>query len=177
MTDRAPDWREDLRRVERRMRAELRAEAEEYERLAALDLLRGRTLADVARELVGRGDIVAVTAGGRTFVGPVVHAAGDLACVRAAGEDVDVNLPATAAVRVVERRRSGGSPGAGPDSFKARLFEHERAGVPAEVGWAGERLLGVVRAVAVDHVVMDDDDGQRWHLAIARIAYVASPRA
>ncbi|MBW3601637.1 MAG: hypothetical protein KY434_02925 [Actinobacteria bacterium] len=176
MTGRAPDWREDVRRLERRMRAELRAEAEEYERLAALDLLRGRTLADVARELAGRGDIVAVSAGGRTFVGPVVHAAGDLACLRTHREDVDVNLPAAAAVRVVERSPSGGKPGTGPDSFKARLFEHEGAGVPVEVGWAGERLLGVVRAVAVDHVVMDDE-GQRWHLATARIAYLASPRA
>lgn len=176
MTERAPDWREDLGRVERRMRAELRAEAEEWERLAALDLLRGRTLADVARELVGRGDVVAVSAGARTFVGPVVHAAGDLACVRTTAEDIDVNLPATAAVRVVERSRSGGSPAAGPDSFKARLFEHERGGDPVEVGWAAERLLGVVRAVAVDHVVVDDADGHRWHLTTARIGYLASPR-
>jgi hypothetical protein len=176
MTGRAHDWREDLRRVERRMRAELRAEAEEYERLAALDLLRGRTLADVARELVGRGDVVAVTVGARTFVGPVVHAAADLACVRAAAEDVDVNLPATAAIRIVERSRSGGWRGAGPDSFKARLFEHERGGAPVEVGWAAERLVGVVRAVAVDHAVVDDADGRRWHLVTARIGYLASPR-
>lgn len=165
-----------LRWADERYRADLRAEAQEYERLAAKDLLRGRNLQDVARELCHRGDVAALVLDSRTLVGEIVHAAGDLARLRTLNGDVDVNLRAVSALRVVERSPAGGhSSGTGPTSFTARLFEHEAAGDRVELSTrlpTGE-VVGRIQAVAIDHVVLSDDDGQCWYLPLAAIDTIA----
>lgn len=169
----------DLARTGAYVRAELRAEAEEYEALAAKDLARSRTLRDLALSWCHRGDTVeAVTACGR-FVGHVVYAAGDLASMATATEAVDLSLRAPLALRVVERARSGGQgTGRGAASFKARLAEHEASGVPLVLGTRippGD-LHGVLAAVAVDHVVLDDR-GTVHHVALAAIDLARRPRS
>lgn len=165
-----------LRWADEHYRAELRAEAEEYERIAARDLLRGRNLQDAARELCHRGDVAAVVLDSRTLVGEIVHAGSDLVRVRTLNGDIDVNLRAVTAMRVVERSSHGGQPClSGPTSFTARLFEHEAAGNRVELStWlpTGE-VIGRIRAVAIDHVVLIDDDGQLWYLPLAAIDCVA----
>ncbi|HWB73140.1 MAG TPA: hypothetical protein VG452_13070 [Egibacteraceae bacterium] len=169
----------ELARLSRRLRAELRAEAEAYEQLAATDLLRGRRLADVAAELVSRGDVVALGFAPWTFTGTVIYAAGDLATLRVRGGEVDVNLGVPLYLRVVERVRAGGlDRGRGPQTFLARLAEHEAAGGAVELGSRalGEQLHGVLRAVARDHVVFVDRQAQTWYLATAAIDYVAVRR-
>lgn len=167
----------DLARTGAYVRAELRAEAEEYEALAAKDLARSRTLRDVAMSACHRGDLVEVLVASGRFVGRVVAAAGDLASLETATEAVDVWLRAPLALRVVERARSGGrSTGGGAASFKARLAEHEASGVPLVVGTRlppGE-LHGVIAAVAVDHVVLEDR-GTARHVALAAVDLVHHP--
>lgn len=155
-------------------RAEMRAEAQAYEQLAARDRLRGRGLVDVAAELVSRGDRVAVHTSSRTFTGVLVYAAGDLACLRTLGGHVDLNLAAPLTIRVVERVAAGGvERGHGPASFAARLAEHEAAGAPVELGTRGGqgRADGVILAVGADHVVLDAE-GETWYVARAAIDYV-----
>lgn len=170
----------DLRRLAAEMTAELRAEAEEYERLAALDALRSRELSEVALELLHRGDIVAVELGRRSFVGTALYAAGDLLCLRTHTEDVDVWMGAPLGLRVVERVRSGGlSRGMGSPGFKARLFEHEASGGEVAVGCRlseGGELIGRVHAVAFDHLVVEARSGQRWYLSLRAVDYIATPR-
>lgn len=165
-----------LRWADERYREELRAEAEEYERLAARDLLRGRNLQDAARELCHRGDVAALVMDSRTLVGEIVYAAGDLARVRTLNGDIDVNLRGVTALRVVERARSGGrSSGPGPTSFTARLFEHEASGERVEVSTrlpTGE-VVGRIYAVAIDHIVLTDDDGQLWYVPFSAIDCIA----
>lgn len=165
-----------LRWADERYRAELRAEAEEYERLAARDLLRGRNLQDAARELCHRGDVAALVLDSRTLVGEIVYAAGDLARVRTLNGDIDVNLRGVTALRVVERARHGGHACVGgPSSFNARLYEHEAAGDRVELSTrlpTGE-VIGRIHAVAMDHVVLTDDDGQVWYVPFSSIDCVA----
>jgi hypothetical protein len=92
MRDTLDYWADDpdFQRLAAEMTAELRAEAEEYERLAALDALRSRKLGEVALELLHRGDVVAVELAHRSFVGTALYAAGDLLCLRTHTEDVDI---------------------------------------------------------------------------------------
>jgi hypothetical protein len=174
-----PPHEEELARLDRAMRAELRAEAEAYEELAATGLLRERRLADVALELLSRGDVVAVAFAGVTFTGTLTHAAGDLACVRTALADVDVHLGAPLVLRVVERTRAGGrSRRRDPASFGARLREHEASGALVGLGTTmGAALRGRVGAVAVDHVVVDEVGGGRCFVARSALAYVARSRS
>jgi hypothetical protein len=164
----------DLVRLGQVFRDELRAEAQAYEALAAKDLLRRRSLPDVARELVHRGDRVQALTGSTTFAGVVTYAAGDLVCLRTPAGAVDLRLTGPLALRVVERVRTGGLPtGRGPAGFTARLHEHEASGVLLELGCPSlGDLRGRIEAVAVDHVVLREADGQRCFVALRALAWV-----
>lgn len=184
------------RELRTRLGPELRAEAEEAERLALQAARRRRTLADVARELAARGHEVLVTVGDRRFVGVLVHAAGDLAVVRTAAGDVDVNLAAPAALRELGRASRAGARADGPraarphaggvgaggtttaGSFRARLFEIELAAAPVTLGCTtgGEELHGRITAVAVDHLVWQDLDRTVSYLPVAAVSHVRGRR-
>lgn len=170
----------DLRRAGQRYEAELRAEAAEYEQLAAKDRLRDRDLADVAAELLARGDLVTVALATRSFTGEVVHVGGDLVALRTAAGDVDVHLDGGSALTVVEPARVGGhGPSWGAQTFAARLAEHEAAGEPVELGARlalgaqppGWVVVARIEAVARDHVVVVAD-GTRTFVAFAALEYV-----
>lgn len=155
-------------------RAELRAEAAEWEQLAATDWLRRRSLADAARELLARGDRVAVRVGARRVHGEVCHVGEDLACVATVAGTVDVRLDGPAVWGVVQRVRAGGrSMAGGARRFTARLAEHEAAGAPVcLITGDGGEIAGVIAAVAVDHAVVDGRDGTRWLVPLATVAAV-----
>src|SRR5699024_3984673 len=146
-----------------------------YEQLAAKDHLRRRSLPDVARELVNRGDRVSVVAGRQTLAGEFIHAAGDLACLLTRVGHVDLNLEVPLVMRVVERVTSGGrSPVGGAQSFKARIAEHEAAGFPVELGGQvpGGELTGRIEAVATDHLVLAELNGYSSVVPLGLTAYV-----
>lgn len=171
---------EDLARAERAWRDELRAEAEEYEALAAKDLARSRRLVDVAAALCHRGDVVEVTAVGAVFRGEVTDAAGDLACITTATGEVDLCLTAPLLLRVVERARRGGRPlGRGAAGFRARLAEYEASGEQVLLGLlpAGQELAGRIDAVALDHVLLSPTGGEVVYVAAAAVAWVRRPRS
>src|SRR5574341_358524 len=77
-----------------RMRDDWRTDEEEWTRAAAAQWTHGRRLLDIARELMHRGDQVAVKAAGSTFTGEVVHVGADYLRLRTAGAPVDVHLAA-----------------------------------------------------------------------------------
>lgn len=163
--------------VERELRqgigAELRADAEETERLVALAARRRRTLGDVAAALLARGDVVQLDVPGRRFTGPIVHAGADLARVRTRGGPVDVNLRAAVNLQVVERMATGGTARTdGPPSFRSRLSELELGGDTVEVGDGRDGIVGRITIVAVDHVVVVDRDGGERFISQRGLTYV-----
>ena len=155
-------------------RSELRAEAAEWERVAALDALRRRSLADAARELLHRGDRVAVALAGRRWVGSVVHVGTDVACLGTAAGLVDVRLDGGAVWEVVQRARAGGGTGGGPRTFRARLAARERAGerIGLTCPGLGVDPAGTLVALARDHVVLRGSSGQSLLVPLAGVAVV-----
>ena len=138
------------------MDAEIRAEQAAYEAEAVRAEQRARSLADVARELVIRGDLVEVVVAGRTLRGTAAHAGRDLLVLDTAQGAVDVVLPAVTLLQVVRRVRDGGrQPGRGAATLRARMTEHEVAGVGVTVLLAdGSTVDGVVAATATDHLLV-----------------------
>lgn len=156
---------------------EFRRTAEEDEYAAAKAQLRARTLEHVAYELLSRGDTVAVTIGAEIVQGIVVHAKGDLLCVETpAGDRCDVRLGTPASIHVVQRATSPGRARDrfGAESFVARLRELELDEVPVTVIGPMRRdpVVGTIAAVASDHVLLRNDDGD-WYLPLAGIAAVS----
>lgn len=183
----------DLAVTAGRLRDEWRTEEEEWSRAAAVQWTHGRRLVDIARELMHRGDVVAVTAGRATFTGEVTNVGVDLLRVRTAGGSVDVHLAALTAggdagrhvrlsapvvLRVVERARSGGRAGAGADSFRACLLEHEADVADVVVGTSllEDDLRGTL-AVGRDQLRVCDRDGGETYVPLAWVAWVMPWRA
>ncbi len=175
------------------MREAWRADEEEWSRAAAAQWAHGRNLVDVARELMHRGDTVAVTAGDATFTGEVTDVGIDVLRLRTAAGSVDVQLvslttgtaerrlprlPAPVVLRVVARARSGGrSAGGGPETFRARLLQHESDAVEVLIGSAllREDLRGAL-TVGRDQVRICDRDGGETYLPLAWISWVRMVR-
>lgn len=157
--------------------AELRADAEETERLVAIAARRRRSLADVANDLLARGDTVAVELPGARFTGTIVHAAGDLLRLHGPAGALDVHLGGPVALTVVERAPTGGIERVdGPASFRSRLLELELDGATVELAHeaAAGTLVGRLLAVAVDHAVVVDPAGNERHLSLRGLSWVRS---
>jgi hypothetical protein len=108
------------------LREQWRLEEEEYARAAEQQWAHDRTLLDVARELMHRGDTVAIEMADTMFTGIVVAVGGDYLQLLTSGGPVDVCIGGTPLVlRVLERASAGGCrviPGS--QTFRARLLEH-----------------------------------------------------
>ena len=153
---------------------ELRADAEENERLAAQAARRNASLADVARDAMFRGDKVALRFTNHTVSGQVAHASGDLLTVETTAGTVHVNLGVPVTLTVIEPDAAEGrTPEQGVDSLRARLFELELAEAEVELQAAGfdGSIRGRVAVVATDHVVLRTDDGN-LHVAFAAVESV-----
>src|SRR5258708_14215369 len=98
----------DLEDVAATIRSELRLEAEEAEREAAISAAMRRDLSDVARELMAHGDTVALDVGQRIFVGPIVAVGTDVVTLEAGSWRVGVNLHAPPRMRLGQRGEPGG---------------------------------------------------------------------
>ena len=130
-------------------RAEWRREEEEYLRAAEEHWAHQRSLRDVVRELMHRGDTIAITLGLTVLAGRVVAVGDDWFELDGPAGRTDVRLDASdLVVRVLERAPGGGCRGdAGSRTFRARLLEHEMAGGPVVVGFRdgearGELVVG-----------------------------------
>lgn len=163
------------RELRERVGSEMRQEAEMLEQDAATVELRRRRLADVAIEILSRGDTVTAIAGDRSIRGPLSYARGDIASITTSTGRVDVHLAAGVVLRVDERTTEGGvAPRSGSDTLRARLLEHELAGIDVEV-WAPAHTVdvsGSIVAVGKDHVILRDHDHSEWVLALDDLAWV-----
>lgn len=156
---------------------EFRRAAEDDEQAARQIRLRNRSLADVAHELLSRGDTVQLNFGSERYVGTVTHAAGTLATMETQdGDEIHVNLEGPVAIRVTRRSASGGRSAdpIGPESFLARLrqLEVDEATVILAIPTMGESIAAKIEAVATDHVMVQDLSTQIWYVPFHQIAAV-----
>ena len=164
----------DLGGMASSLRAGWRDEEEGMARDALEAWTHQRTLVDVARELMHRGDAVAFLTTGTAFAGTIVEVGRDLVIVRGAPGDVDIHLAVPPMVRVVERAKTGGTSGGSGLSFRARLAEHEMAGLDVVVGTThtGYALRGRL-TLGADQIHLRGTDGAETYVPIVSIAYVA----
>jgi hypothetical protein len=169
----------DLEEVAAAIRSEIRLEAEEAEREAAVSAAMRRDVADVARELMAHGDTVAIDVGQCSFVGPILAVGSDVVTLEtgsSTGSRVDVNLKFLQRMRVVNRARSGGRRGArgSTASFRARLLEVQLSGEVIEAGIAGsgEPVTGPVALVGSDHIALGEEAGPEWFVPFTSLAFV-----
>lgn len=151
---------------------ELRADAEEGERLAAQAARRGQTLADVARAALFRGDRVRLRTASTTVIGTVVRAAGDLVSVETVEGTVHVRLTAAVAYEIVQRDAvPGRSVAPGPESFRACLLELELAEAEVSIALPWGEVRGQLSVVARDHLVVAGPSGET-HLSLAAVDHL-----
>lgn len=159
------------------MREEWRAEQESATLDAAEQWRHSRTLLDIAREHMHRGDRVAVTVAGHRAVGEIIEVANDRIAVMDDGARVDVHVidAIPFACTVVERARAGGRSSTRTASFRARLLELETAGAPVAIATAlgPDRFTGAMR-VGTDIVVIVAPTGVETAIALSAVASVAA---
>jgi hypothetical protein len=164
------------------MRAELRADEEDWTRAAVQHWAHARTLADLAREIAARGDAVVVETTGRTFRGVIVAVGDDRLDLATSSGVVHVRLALADAIgsplapialyRAERARRGGMRPPPALVTFRARLLELEAGGVPVRVGASvvGGEFVGVL-TVGRDHVVVHG--ARETVLPVCWVSYVA----
>jgi hypothetical protein len=112
----------------------------------------------------------------RTVAGPVDVQL--VALTTGTAERRQPRLPAPVVLRVVARARSGGrSAGGGPDTFRARLLEHEGDAAEVVVGASllDEELRGTL-TVGRDQVRVCGREGGETYVPIAWLAWVMRRR-
>jgi hypothetical protein len=163
------------RELRERVGHEMRQEAEMLEQDAASVEMRRRHIADVAIEILSRGDIVTVIAGDRSIRGHLSYARGEIASVETAAGRVDIHLAAGVILRVDERSTEGGrTPRVGSDTLRARLLELELSGRGVEL-WVpaqGIEVTGPITAVGKDHVIVRDQDNAEWIVLLVDVAWI-----
>jgi hypothetical protein len=155
-------------------RAAWRAEEEQWAQAAFEAWEHQRSLVDVARDCMHRGDTVAVMVSGRTFTGALVATHRDHLGLRTAGGRVDVPSGPTSSpvLRVVTTALTGGTRGEqGTSTFRARLLQLEASRARVEIGGIGIVCSGVLR-VGRDQVSLEDREGGRVYVPIASLAWV-----
>jgi hypothetical protein len=163
------------------MREEWRSEQEAATDDAAEQWRHSRTLLDLARDHMHRGDRVAITVAGHRCAGVIIEVARDRIALldevvpgeeRRADVHVVDSIPLT--LRVVERARAGGRSGAHTATFRARLLELEAAGAPVAVSTAvdTEAFVGTL-SVGTDLVVIAATVGVETVIALSAVASVS----
>jgi hypothetical protein len=156
------------------VRSEWRADEEEWMRAALERWQHDRSLLDVLRECMHRGDTITVCSGRVTFTGRVAAVGDDLLALAAPDGRVDVHCDTDAplVVRIAERARTGGTRGDAATTFRARLLDLEMVDGEVEVGTRapGDVVRGRL-TVGRDHVIVQDGDGEAV-IAVAALAWV-----
>jgi hypothetical protein len=167
----------ELRVTAASVRAEWRAEEDEWTRAAYEQFEHGRALVDVARACMHRGDRVSFLVGDVTFTGVITAVGPDSARVQLGADtddvvDVHLGVATGVVVRIDEHARTGGSRGDGDLSFRARALALEE--VPEVlVGLAPARLvLGGRLRVARDHLRIVAVDGTETHAAFGSVSWL-----
>jgi hypothetical protein len=157
------------------IRAVWRADEAEWSRAAWEAWEHERTLVDVARDAMHRGDTVAALLPGRTFRGPIAAVGVDHVRIRTGDGLVDVRVTADSqlGLRVVASARTGGVRGErGVATFRARLLQLEAECAVVELGLTrGDDAVGRLR-IGRDQVSVDDRDGSRLYLPIGSVTWV-----
>jgi hypothetical protein len=169
------DFDDIQRELREAVGGEIRAEAEENERLTELGRRRQWDLAEFARRSMNRGDDVTVEASGRTHRGTITAVGTDYLVVETESGVVEARLPKV--IITVWRRRSGGTslkPAA--ETWRARLAELEQNGESAILLAAGKEIGGVIAVVAADHIEVTDADGTAHVFPIELTELVLRPR-
>ncbi len=173
MTD--PLDRADLGDAAAQVRAEWRADEDEWTRAAVERWQHQRTLLDVIRECMLRGDTIALRLGNITFTGLVQAIGDDLVALDAAEGRVDVRVDdhTQLVARVLEHPHAGGTRGDSATTFRARLLELEMNELDVEVGAdvAGEVVRGQL-TVGRDHVIVHEKEQIDTVIALAAVAWV-----
>jgi hypothetical protein len=163
------------------MREEWRSEQEAATRDAAEQWRHSRTLLDLARDHMHRGDRVEITVAGHHAVGEIVEVAGDRialldAAVPGGGRRVDVHVSDAVpfSFRVVDRARAGGRSGARTATFRARLLELEAAGAPVTIATtiSPDPLTGTL-SVGRDFIVIATVLGVETVISLSAVAAVS----
>jgi hypothetical protein len=163
------------------MRAEWRTEQEGVTDDAAEQWRHSRTLLDLARDLMHRGDHVTITVAGHLATGMIVEVASDRIAVlddsrRAASERTDVHVVDSVPLtfRVTQRARSGGRSGTPAASFRARLLELEAAGEPVVITTTMDAVsFKGSLSVCADLVVIVTATGIETAITLASVASVS----
>jgi hypothetical protein len=159
------------------VRAEWRAGEDEWTRAAYEQFEHARTLVDVARACLHRGDRVSFLVGDVTFTGTITAVGPDSARVQVGADPddvVDVHLGVAAGVvlRIDAHARAGGSRGDGALSFRARALELEEA-PEVLVGLEPRGLvLGGRLGVGRDHLRIVAVDGTETHAPLASVSWL-----
>jgi hypothetical protein len=148
-----------LRATAAELHREWRADEEEWSRAALEHFRHGRSLVDVLRDVMHRGDVVVLADDPALARGVLVHVGDDWCRLAAVGGAVEVPVSASSpVVRVVERARCGGRL-RDPDSparWRGRLLELEIAGVACVVELRSDEASRGRLLVGGDHVVVVD---------------------
>lgn len=143
-------------------RAEWRAEEDEWTHAAFERWQHDRNTLDVVRDVMHRGDVVAVEFSQVTYRGDVRAVGDDFFSIDASGARVDIRVARGCALvfRVVERAHAGGTRGADVTTFRARLLDLEAGMVDVEVGTTSGATAarGRVR-VGRDHMIVHEQAG------------------
>jgi hypothetical protein len=170
--DRAPD----LGATGAAMREEWRSEQEAVTSDAAEQWRHSRTLLDIARDHMHRGDRVEITVAGHQAAGEIVEVASDRIALIDRDVRVDVHIADTVpcAFRVLERARAGGRSGGRSSTFRARLLELEAVRAPVAVATtiSPDRLTGSL-SVGTDLVVIATAAGVETVISLSAVALVS----
>ena len=163
------------------MRAEWRTDEEEWTRAAFERWQHGRTVLDVARASMHRGDTVGMILPGWRVEGVVTSVGEDILQVTTAAGDggitvhVDADVPL--ALRVVRRATSGGVRGDRElVTLRALVFALEAAGTVVQVGTAAtpDALTGTL-SVGRDQIAVRDRDGIETYVPTRWVTWVRMP--
>jgi hypothetical protein len=156
------------------LRAEWRADEDEWTRAALERWEHDRTLVDVMRACMHRGDTVALEFAGRTFVGLVTAVGDDMVRVATTDGSVDAHLGSAEmfSFRVVAPARAGGGRGDQTvGTFRARLLHLEGRDVQVGVTARDDELSGRL-CVGRDQISVVDRDGVRRYVPIGSVTWV-----
>lgn len=156
---------------------ELRAEAELDEAETEIGRRRRRTVADLARRAMHRGDTVTVHVAGLTLSG-VVDAVGlDYLVLLTPATAADVRLDA-AVLRISPAPSGGHDARPGSATFAARLAEYEQTGEDLTLHLATDppSVVGSVAVAAGDHVLVSSPGAGDVVIPLPLVVAVTRPR-
>lgn len=173
-----PEFEELSAELRRQVGEDFRLEAEAAEADAMKLILRRRSIADVANEIMNRGDVVSLSCAGATTRGTITHASNDLAIIETTHSLFNVNLHSSVAIRIVAPAHRGGvGRASGSSSYRARMLELEISGEFVEIFYsASEPVRGSIAVVGKDHLVVADADQTEWIIPLAAITITRQPR-